>query len=65
MEPKETWTVLFLNAAAIPAIVYLLVANALHLDGDSRVLLAVVVGPCGLGLAIWRVWSALRRQLES
>jgi len=65
MEPKETWTVLFLNAIAIPAIVYWFVANAFHLDGDSRVVLAIVVGPCGLGLTVWRVWSALRRQLES
>jgi hypothetical protein len=65
MEPKETWMVLFLNAIAIPVIVYSLVANALHLDGDSRVVLAIVVGPCGLGVTGWRVWSALRRQLES
>jgi hypothetical protein len=62
---KEIWTVFLINAFAVPAVVYLLVANTLHLDGDSRVVLATVVGPCGLGLTVWRWWSAFRRQLES
>jgi hypothetical protein len=64
MEPKETWTVLFLNAIAIPVIVYWLVANAFRLGGDDRGMLAILVGSCGLGLTIWRMWSALRRQLK-
>ena len=62
---KEIWTVFLLNALALPAVVYLIVANALYLDGDSRVVLATVVGPCGLGLTAWRWWSAVRRNLNT
>ena len=61
---RKIWTVFFLNAMAMPAIVYWLIANTFHLDGDSRVLLAIAVGPCGLALTVWRWWSALRRKLE-
>jgi hypothetical protein len=62
---KEIWTVFLLNAFAVPAVVYLLVANTFHLDGDSRVVLATVVGPCGLGLTMWRWWSAVRKNLNT
>jgi hypothetical protein len=62
---KEIWAVFLLNALAVPAVVYLLVANTFHLDGDARGMLATVVEMGGLGLAMWRWWSAVRRQLES
>jgi len=61
---REIWTVFFLNAIALPAIVYWLIANTLHLDGDSQIVLATVVGPCGLALTVWRWWSALRRKFK-
>jgi hypothetical protein len=62
---KETWAVFLLNAFAVPAGVYLFVANTFHLDGDARGTLVIVVGMSGLGLTMWRWWSAFRRQLES
>jgi hypothetical protein len=57
--------VFLLNAFAVPAGVYLFVANTFHLDGDARGTLVIVVGMSGLGLTMWRWWSAFRRQLES
>jgi hypothetical protein len=62
---KEIWTVFLLNAFAVPAVVYLLVANTFHLDADSRVVLATVVEMSGVALTIWRWWSAVRKNLET
>jgi hypothetical protein len=62
---REIWTILLLNAFAVPAAVYLLVTNTFQLDSEGRFVLATVLGPCGLGLTMWRWWSAVRRNLES
>ncbi len=62
---RETQTVFLLNAIAIPAIAYLLIANALHLGNDPRLMLAMVLGTSGLGLTMWRWWSAWRREFET
>jgi hypothetical protein len=51
------WKAILIYAIAIPVIVYWLVSSALHLDADSRVMLAAVVSMGGLGLAVWRYWS--------
>jgi hypothetical protein len=57
---RETQTVFVLNAITIPAIAYPLIADALHLGDDAKVLLAIVLGTSGLGLTMWRWWSAWR-----
>jgi hypothetical protein len=62
---REIWTVFLLNAFAVPAVVYFLIANALHLGVDARGLLATIVAMSGLGLTMWRWWRAVRRNLET
>jgi hypothetical protein len=51
---KETWMVLVINAIAVPAIVYWLLANALDLESTSRGMLATVVELAALGVVVWR-----------
>ena len=59
---RETQTVFLVNTIAIPAIAYSLIAYALHLGDDAKVPLAIVLGTSGLGLTMWRWWSAWRRE---
>jgi hypothetical protein len=51
---KETWAVLVINAIAIPAIAYWLLANALHLERVSRGMLATALELAALGVVVWR-----------
>jgi hypothetical protein len=56
--------VLVINAIAVPAIVYGLLANALHLESTSRGMLATVVELAALGVVVWRWRSAWRNKPE-
>jgi hypothetical protein len=51
------WKVILIYAIAIPAAVYLVVANTLNLGADGKEMLATVVGLGGVGLAVWRYWN--------
>ena len=61
---KETCMVLVINAIAVPAIVYWLLANALHLESTSRGMLATVVELAALAVVVWRWRSAWRNKSE-
>ena len=61
---RETWVGLVINAIAVPAIVYWVLANALHLDGFSRGNLAAVLELAALGVVVWRWRSAARSKPE-
>jgi hypothetical protein len=61
---KETCMVLVINAIAVPAIVYWLLVNALHLESTSRGMLATVVELAALGVVVWRWRSAWRNKPE-
>jgi hypothetical protein len=54
---RELWAMFLMNAVAIPATVYLLLANALHLGAYSRSVLATSLILGGLALAMWRWWK--------
>ena len=56
---KETWIVLVVNAIVVPAIVYWLLANALHLESASRGILATLLELAALGVVVWR-WRSSR-----
>jgi hypothetical protein len=56
--------VLVINAIAVPAIVYWLLANVLHLESISRGMLATVVELAALGVVVWRWRSAWRSKPE-
>jgi hypothetical protein len=61
---KETWMVLVINAIAVPAIVYWVLTNALHLERVSRGNLATLLELAALGVVVWRWRSAARRTPE-
>jgi hypothetical protein len=56
--------VLVINAIAVPAIVYWLLANALHLESTSRGMFATVVELAAIGVVVWRWRSAWRSKPE-
>jgi hypothetical protein len=61
---KETWMGLVINAIAVPAIVYWVLANALHLERVSRGALATMLELAALGVVVWRWQSAARSKPE-
>lgn len=61
---KETCTVLAVNAVAIPALAYWLLANALHLERVSRGMLATALELAALGVVVWRCRSGARSKCE-
>ena len=61
---KEAWMVLVINAIAVPAIVYWVLANALHLERVSRGNLATMLELAALGVVVWRWRSAARNKPE-
>jgi hypothetical protein len=61
---KETWMWLVINAIAVPATVYWVLANALHLEGVSRGNLAAMLELAALGVVVWRWQSAARSKPE-
>jgi hypothetical protein len=61
---KETWMGLVINAIAVPAIVYWVLANALHLERISRGNLAAMLELAALGVVVWRWRSAARSKPE-
>ena len=61
---KETWAVLVINAIAVPALVYWLLANALHLERVSRGMLATALELAALGVVVWRCGTAARSKRE-
>ena len=61
---KETWMGLVINAIAVPAIVYWVLANALHLERVSRGTLATMLELAALGVVVWRWQSAARSKPE-
>ena len=61
---KEIWMVLVTNAIAVPALVYWLLANGLHLEKVSRGMLATTLELAALGVVVWRWRSAGRSKSE-
>ncbi len=61
---KEIWMVLVINAIAVPAIVYWLIANGLHLERVSRGMLASMLELAALGVVVWRWRCAGRSKPE-
>lgn len=61
---KEIWMVLVINAIAVPAIVYWLLANGLHLERVSRGMLATALELAALGVVVWRCQTAARSKRE-
>jgi hypothetical protein len=61
---KEVWAVLVVNAIAVPALVYWLLANALHLERVSRGMLATALELAALGVVVWRCQTAARSKRE-
>lgn len=61
---KEIWMALVINAIAVPAIVYWLLANGLHLERVSRGMLATMLELAALGVVVWRWRSAGRSKPE-
>ena len=51
---KEAWMGLVINAIVVPAIVYWVLANALHLERVSRGMLATTLELAALGVVVWR-----------
>ena len=58
---KETWIGLVINAIAVPAIAYWVIANAFHLDRVGRGMLATVLELAALGVVVWRWQSAAHK----
>jgi hypothetical protein len=58
---KEIWMGLVINAIAVPAIAYWVLANALHLERVSRGMLATMLELAALGVVMWRWQSAARK----
>ena len=61
---KEMCSVLVINAIAVPALVYWLLANALHLERVSRGMLATALELAALGIVVWRCQSAARSKRD-
>ena len=61
---KEVWAVLVVNAIAVPALIYWLLANALHLERVSRGMLATALELAALGVVVWRCQTAARSKRE-
>lgn len=61
---KQTWAVLVINAIAVPALVYWLLVNALHLERVSRGMLATALELAALGVVVWRCWTAAHSDRE-
>jgi hypothetical protein len=58
---KQAWAVLLINAIAVPAIVYWVLANALRLESISRGTLATALELAAAGVVIWR-WRSWRNK---
>jgi hypothetical protein len=57
---KETCAVLAINAIAVPALAYWLLANALHLERVSRGMLVTALELAALGVVVWRCRTGAR-----
>jgi hypothetical protein len=60
---RETWMGLVINAIMAPAIVYWVLANALHLERVSRGMLATMLELAALGAVVWR-WQRAAQKPE-
>ena len=61
---REIWAVLVINTIAVPAFVYWLLANALHLERVSRGMLATALELAALGVVVWRCQTAARTKRD-
>lgn len=57
---KELWAVLVINAIAVPALAYWVLANALQLERVGRGMLATALELAALGVVVWRCRTAAR-----
>ena len=64
VEFTKDWMGLAINAIAVPAIVYWVLANALHLERVSRGNLATMLELAALGVVVWRCRNAARSTPE-
>jgi hypothetical protein len=61
---KQTWMGIVINAIAVPAIVYWVLANGLQLERVSRGMLATLLELAALGVVVWRWHSAAHSKTE-
>ena len=61
---KGAWMGLAINAIAVPALVYWVLANALHLEPVSRGMLATTLELAAVGVVVWRWRSAAGSKSE-
>jgi hypothetical protein len=64
MEFTKAWMGLAINAIAVPALVYWVLANALHLERVSRGMLATTLELAAVGVVVWRWRSAVGSKPE-